>query len=767
MDWNNIVFGILSLVSFGISAFIGNVCLHRKRIRGAKAYAFVSFSQAFWTFGLICEQISDSLAAKIFWDDVQFIGICGWGMAFVAFALAYAGRRAAHPRLLYGFLFLPALATVVLAFTDPYHGLMRSDIRLVPGASLSLFYDFTPALLAGAVLLFTVFSFYMGLIAVEMIRAYPPQRRQMAMVLAGNALPLAGILLTVTGMRESPDRDISPYTLSLGNILVAVGLFRYELFGIIPIALGRSIQEMGDAVAVLDRKKRVIHLNPAGLAELRFQHGNPIGRSMEELFPAWHKYLRENRDVMEADFEVEEGEGEGIRWSDVKIRPIRDDAGSLLGWVGTSRDATARKRMAREISLHRDKMENLVKERTAELASAYEKLVEQMAGRERIEERLRQARKMEAVGRLAGGIAHDFNNLLVPILGYSELAKRNAKPGTGLYMDLVQIEETAHRAAELVAQILAFSRHQVLELQILDLNEEVRKFVKLLGPLVGDKVKLETRLAPSLYSMKADRTQLNQVLMNLCINARDAMPNGGLLVLETANSVWSGEGEKRDGSAPLCVSLSVRDAGHGMDNDTLAHIFEPFFTTKKSGKGTGLGLATVYGIVEQHHGHIQVLSQPAVGTEFRVYFPATTASVRVAPFHPERPMFAQGMERILLVDEDEGVRRLARDALTMHGYTVLQAEGVDDALAAAAAAGRPIHLLITDMILPLMAGQDLFGKLKEVQPGIRVLYMSGYAERVAQGDVEHGAGVLRKPFSIRSLLDAVRLALGHLVPIPK
>jgi signal transduction histidine kinase len=635
MEWERYVYVCLYLLAFGISVSVGFLCLSRGRVQGARAYVFVAFGKAAWTFGLIGESVSRSLRWKIFWDNVQYAALAAWALAFVAFTLRYTGRRAAHPFLLSVFLGLPALAVVGLAFSDGWHGLIRSQTRLVPGEPFNmLWYEFGLPVWAGALCLYTCFGFSLFLIGLEMFRTLPPHRVQMALVMAGNLIPLAATALTLTIMRFPPDRDPSPYAIALGNFLVAWGLFRFELFGVVPMARDSMITQMQDIVLVVDARGRVVFANPAARRRFRPSGRDPVGLPLSGVFPLWAGQVSHEWPDPRARFETREGIPPEDRHFEVEIETIQDIPGRTVGWLAIVRDITARKKMEHELDGYRRRLEELVQERTRQLAFANENLLRQAALRERMEARLKQSQKMEALGRLAGGIAHDFNNLLVPILGYAELGKLREPPGTRQHAELVEIEECARRAAALIRQILAFSRNQILETHVLDLNEEVLKFTKLSTGLLGEGIRLELGLEPGLRPVRADPTQVHQVLMNLCINARDAMPKGGLLTIATSNGVWPDPGDPAAPLEPARLSsvLLVRDTGTGMDAEVVSHIFEPFFTTKGGGaghtdrSGTGLGLASVYGIIEQHHGHIRVASSPGQGTEFRVYFPNVGAA---------------------------------------------------------------------------------------------------------------------------------------------
>jgi two-component system cell cycle sensor histidine kinase/response regulator CckA len=381
------------------------------------------------------------------------------------------------------------------------------------------------------------------------------------------------------------------------------------------------------------------------------------------------------------------------------------------------------------------------------------------------EEQLRQAQKMEAVGRLAGGVAHDFNNLLTAILGSTELLLSGLEPASPLRQDAAEIKKAAERAAGLTRQLLAYSRRQVLQPEVLDLNRVVADMDRMLRRLIGEDVELVTTLAPDLGAVRADRGQLEQVLVNLVLNARDAMPRGGKLTLETTNTELDpGYVEDHTGAkAGPHVLLAVTDTGAGMDPETAAHLFEPFFTTKEVGKGTGLGLATVYGIVKQSDGYIMVYSEPGHGTTFKIYLPRVAAA-EPAPPPALRPTVTRGSETVLVVEDEEAVRSLSRRALEAGGYTVLAAADGADAVRLVERYGGPIHLVLTDVVMPGMSGRELADRLVQRRPGLRVLYMSGYPGDaiVHRGALDPGTAFLQKPFMPDDLTRKVREVLdGH------
>jgi two-component system, cell cycle sensor histidine kinase and response regulator CckA len=387
-----------------------------------------------------------------------------------------------------------------------------------------------------------------------------------------------------------------------------------------------------------------------------------------------------------------------------------------------------------------------------------------VSDRVELEERLRQAHKMEAVGGLAAGIAHDFNNLLTAILGFSELVLARTDLAAPVRLDMEQIRGAGSSAASLTRQLLAFSRKQMLKPQILDLNQLVEGIKKLLHRTIGEDIQLVTTMASPLGRVCADPGQIDQVILNLAVNARDAMPAGGVLTIETGNVDFDEAYCARhpDAAPGPHVMVAVSDTGVGMGEAVRAHLFEPFFTTKVRGKGTGLGLATVYGIVKQSGGSIWVTSAPGRGTTFKVYLPRT-ADVDIAAAAPRASSLASGTETVLLVEDQAEVRAVALACLARHGYSVLEASRGDEALRVAADYQGPIHLLLTDVVMPAMSGADLASALMRIRPEVRVLYASGYSVSVvvSHGVLDPDVDLIEKPFTPERLLQKVRDVLDR------
>jgi PAS domain S-box-containing protein len=383
--------------------------------------------------------------------------------------------------------------------------------------------------------------------------------------------------------------------------------------------------------------------------------------------------------------------------------------------------------------------------------------------RKTLEQQLLLAQKMEAVGRLAGGVAHDFNNLLMAITGYGELMKTKVLKGDPLYGYLEDILKTTDRAAALTGQLLTFSRRQIVCPQMMDLNRVVLDLERMLRRLIEEDIELKIITAPKLGAVQIDPGHLNQIIMNLVINARDAMPCEGRIAVETAEVNFDTSRQTRSGLAPpgSYVMLQVSDTGMGMDEAIQAHIFEPFFTTKEPGKGTGLGLSTVYGIVRQSGGFIDLDSEPGKGSTFKIYLPRRDATAKTRKVKVSKPTQFRGIETVLLVEDEDVLRTLLAKFLRLHGYTVLEARHGGEALLICEQHQGPIHLMVTDVVMPRMSGRVLADRLTPLRPEMKVLYMSGYTEDevVQRGVAEQAVAFLQKPFKPIDLVHQVHTLL--------
>ena len=436
--------------------------------------------------------------------------------------------------------------------------------------------------------------------------------------------------------------------------------------------------------------------------------------------------------------------------------------------TGASQVRTVQYRMR-----HKDGSWHVIESGTSVIVSAHDKVEKyvivnrDVSEQRQLEEKFRQAQKMEAVGRLSGGVAHDFNNLLGVIIGYAEFLQESLDPENTLRGSVDEILKAGKRAASLTRQLLAFSRQQVLDPKVVDLNVVVSDMDKMLRRLIGEDIELSTVLGAGLGRIKADQGQLEQVLMNLVVNARDAMPQGGKLLIETRNMVMDDAFVRRY-PYPVqpgpYVCLTVSDSGIGMDAETKARAFEPFFTTQEKGKGTGLGLSTVYGVVKQSGGYIDIDSAPGAGTSFKIYLPRVNEDIKTEKLAGGAASFA-GNETILLAEDESSLRTLTRNTLELCGYKVLEAKDGVEALEISDRHTGPIDLLLTDMVMPGMGGRALAQELIRRRPEIRLAYMSGYTGQAvgSQGPVDPGSVFLLKPFTRELLTRKIREALDRRV----
>jgi two-component system, cell cycle sensor histidine kinase and response regulator CckA len=524
-------------------------------------------------------------------------------------------------------------------------------------------------------------------------------------------------------------------------------------------------------------KLRFERFNRAGEELLGVGRDKLIGKTDFDFFPKEQAefFQAKDRAVLRAGKLEEISEepidtAHGRRWLQTRKIPIVED-GVPKHLLGISFDITERRDAQEALKRAHAELESRVESRTSELAKSNAELSRQIEERVRAEaslheaeEQLRQSQKMDAIGRLAGGVAHDFNNLLSVILSYCAMLMEDLPEGNPLRPDVAAIQMAGDRAADLTRQLLAFSRRQVLSPRVVDLNEVVAGMHKILERILGEDVALTTSPARGLGMTKLDPGQIQQIILNLAVNARDAMPNGGKLTLETDNVVLDDAYAREHlGVSPgPHVMLAVSDTGEGMDKATQARIFEPFFTTKEIGKGTGLGLSTVFGIVQQSGGSIWVYSEPGNGTSFKLYFPMAPDEADAREAEPALPGdLLRGTETILLVEDEAQVRAVVRGILKRQGYQVLDAGNATEGLLLCERFSGVIHMLVTDVVMPQMSGRELAERINALRPEIRILYMSGYTDNtiVHHGVLDAGIHFLQKPITPATLARKVREVL--------
>ena len=494
--------------------------------------------------------------------------------------------------------------------------------------------------------------------------------------------------------------------------------------------LAHAIKSIGECVSVTDLDDNILFVNESFL--------KTYGYSKEELIGQPISIVRSKRNPKEVvenirprtlsggwQGELIQKRKDGSEFPvSLSTSVIRDDKGKAIAMIGVSSDITQQREL---------------------------------------EEQFRQAQKMEAIGRLAGGVAHDFNNLLTVINGYSELLLMRLKKGDPLYKQVNEIRQAGLRAGNLTRQLLAFSRKQVLQPVVLDIKNTIKDMDKMLHRLISESIELRTILDPNLCYIKTDPGQIEQVILNLVINARDAMPFGGKLTIEAKNIEFkeSFYWEDLEIAAGKYVMLAISDTGTGMDAETKKHIFEPFFTTKNEEQGTGLGLSTVYGIVKQSGGFINVYSEKGAGSTFKLYFPSVKEPAVTIKNKAVSSKSLTGSETILVVEDENNLRQLACEILRTHGYNVLEATNGGSALLKCEKYKKPIHLILSDVVMPEMSGKELVNRLLSIHPEMKVLYMSGYTDDavIRHGVLEDKVQFLQKPFSPFSLLEKIRTIL--------
>jgi signal transduction histidine kinase/CheY-like chemotaxis protein len=684
-----------------------------RQVRGAIWYCALLLAIALWSAAYAWELGAPDFPQKLLALRIKYIGVIALPIVWIGFVLDFVARERAAVRRTTRRLLAVALVFLAAAWTNEWHELFWGRLTLEPSGTLYTFTGRGPGFYLNIAYTYSVLFAGLAILVAQAVQSPYLYRKRAVILVLATVVPWLGNVIFVSRIEGAGTIDSTPFLFTCTAVIAAVAVFRYRVLEPIPTLLDARIEVIGDGFLLVDRSLRIADLNRAAETIIRRDRASAAGERVERVLPDWPSTIGD-----EARQDLTLSGADGDRIYDMRVTPILASGDRLTGYVVLLRDVTE----------HR-----------------------------RLEEDLRQAQKMESVGKLAGGIAHDFNNLLTAIIGYAALAEAEQKPGTPMHEWIQQIRRSGEQAAALTSQLLAFGRRQMLRPVDLDLNAVVDDIQKMLRRLIGERIELVVELAPDLARVRADRSQIEQVIVNLVVNARDAMPRGGRVTIRTLN-VAPGN----------YAALKVEDTGEGIAPAVLQRIFEPFFTTKPLGRGTGLGLSTVYGVVKQSGGDIQVHSTPARGTEFTVLLPAVASAAdpgETATTNGAAPLGVPATTgaAVLIVEDDPGVRAFAARVLRDAGSVVFEAGNPAEALAFATSESTPLDLLLTDVVLPGIDGADLAERLRAIRPGLRVLFMSGYTpeEIAVAAALRSEDALLRKPFLPAALRERVAQALAQ------
>jgi PAS domain S-box-containing protein len=687
----------------------------QRRVRGATWYATLLIALSVWCTAYAWELTATGFEAKSLALKVKYIGVMLLPMAWLGFVHDFVAMNGGRLRQVVTGVGVLSAMLLLTAWTDGWHGLFWGNLRLEGEGRDAVLVGRGPGFWTNIGLTYGALAAGVAVLVSQAVASPYLYRKRAFIIVAAALIPWAGNFLFLAGDERPGTVDFTPALFSLTALLAALAVFRYRVLDPIPTLRDVRIEVIGDGLVILDTRGRIADLNRAAEGILGRTRATAAGMPGNELLHGldWSGEVERRVDIRRRL-------GSSERTFDTSLTPIRAPSGQRTGSLVLLRDVTERRML---------------------------------------EEQLRQAQKMEAVGKLAGGVAHDFNNLLTAIIGFSALAEDDLPEDSPARPSLAQVRRSAEQAASLTRQLLAFGRRQLLQPEAIDLNDVVRQMEPMLRRLIGEDVTVRAEYGEPMPIIDADRTQLQQILLNLAVNARDAMPAGGHLTIRTGRLTVGGRFE---GGPDLpdgeYVWLEVSDTGQGIPPEALHRIFEPFFTTKAFGQGTGLGLSTVYGIAKQSGGDVMVTSTPGSGAIFRVLFPATAASApgAVAAVPHEETEAPPGT--VLLVEDDKAVRDFVGEVLRNSGWTVVTAATPAEALAMAARQALHLDVLVTDVVMPGMNGGELADRLLDLRPQLRVLFISGYddEEMASRGLVSAGREMLAKPFTPGQLRARVR-----------
>ena len=745
---------LAGLILGGLAIYVAGERVGRSTLPVIGALAFGSW----WALGVVVEFALAGPSLAYLLVMLKPFAMMGLVSCLVILAIEHTGSLSFVKRKHYfALLIIPAI-TMLLSIAGESTHLYRFHFRSRPHGLLHpLTWDGGPwqsLVNAYEIGLATLASVLVLRAALHAQKGY---RRTVLVTGASWLLPMVGDVSSALGL-TSKEANVSAWAMLAASLWTAWALLSQRVFSVGPIARGLIVEQMSDLLSVLDGEGRLADCNVRAQKVLGLPHGTWRNLVPGELPAPWNEILEsESAPTTQVNVSFPGSVRGEVRVYERRQTPLFDRRNSRVG----------RAILLHDIS-HLETMRAQLMERNEELAAANESLLLEISQRRAAERRLAEAERMETVGRLAGGIAHDFNNLLTVINGYSSLLVARMECDERNKNYILQVQKAGERATELTQQLLAFSRKQTIQPTVLDLNRVIGEANEMLGRLLPENIRMVAELDVDLHPVLADPGQFHQVLMNLSANARDAMPDGGRLTVTTSNVEVDAEfaATHPDITPGNYVLMEVTDTGVGMDEQALARVFEPFFSTKAAGRGTGLGLSMVYGIVRQSGGWIWVDSEPGRGTSFRIYLPRTTRTPEGAAVAAAALESLRGTETVLVVEDQDQVRNLVRDVLRGYGYRVLEAADGEAAMELAGQFREPIHLLLSDVVMPGMTGGELARQLCPLRRDMKVLFMSGYADDVIvrKGVLEDGVAHIQKPMTPEALGARVREVLGRQAP---
>jgi PAS domain S-box-containing protein len=730
MVWQWSLYEILLILVAAISTLFAFKIYLSRRTWTAKTGTVLLLACAQWNLFQALKVGSASLPTKLFLDKLQFLGIVVLPMAWLIFALLYTGRDKWVTHRTVAVLSIMPLITLLMVFTNEAHGLIWSNNLLILDGSVTVL-DHTFGLGMWAFVAYSYILFFLGIaLFIQMlVGSRFVFRWQISGLLFAALIVGLASLIGFSRLTSYKAFEVTPLAFAVVALPVAMSFARLQRIDIMRVAREIISENMVDGVMVLDAQNRVMDLNPAMQLLIGCTPSGVIGQPVDRVWPEGFGQVELSSDRSGVRKELTLGNGEGKRTYDVRVSPLIDWRGRIYGRIVVLCNITERKRTEQEMTA--------------------------------LEEQLLYSRKMEAIGLLAGGYAHDFNNLLMLIFGNVELGLMRVEQSHPLYDIFTNIQETVRKASALAVKLLAFGRGQVYQPKVLDVANLIGNLSEMFDRIIGEGIELKMEFGSNLSPIYADPGSLEQVLMNLAVNARDAMPQGGVLTIQAQNIHLD---EKFCSLYPYVkpgdyVMISFTDTGVGMDEGTLRRSFDPFFTTKEH--GTGLGLAVVYGIVKQHKGYIIASSQSGQGARFDIYLPLQQGSVIRESLKAARKSILRGTETLLVAEDENEVREVFGAFLEELGYKVFLASDGEEALETFSAHHQAIDLVILDVFLPKLSGPKVYDQMRSLHPDLSCLFLTGYSEEIVRRHFDQNSEiqVLRKPITFEELGRKVREVL--------